>query len=128
MKRKKSSADFESLQNRIARRLKAGLPLAGMLAATTLLCGCNESGFGRTAGDVPMDRTEQSAPPAKNDKNEDPEKLPMGDVPCEPNRQQEIENTRTTGIAPRSALNRKREKSNRGAVRGRFPSADDENE
>ena len=134
MKRKKMSADFENLQRRIARRLKAGMPLAGMLAATTLLCGCNESGFGRTAGDVPMDnppgetepsRPQQSAQPAKNEKNEDPETIPMGDVPCEPNRPQELENTRTTG-APRPAPNKKREKTDRGAVRGRFPSMDEE--
>ena len=126
MKRRKKIQPYESVQREIARRLQAGLPLAGILAATTLLCGCNESGFGRTAGDVPMDRNQQQAPPKNNDKNEDPEKIPMGDVPCESNRQQELENTRTTGIAPHSAPNRKREKSNRGAVRGKFTSSDEE--
>ena len=127
MKRKKTSPDFENLQRKITRRLKAGLPLAGMIAATTLLCGCNESGFGRTAGDVPMDRTQQPVPPEKNDHNEEPENIPMGDVPYDPNRQREIESLRTTGVvAPRPAPNKKREKTNRGAVRGRFPSKDDE--
>ena len=41
MSKSKSQA-FESVRRQIARRLQAGLPLAGMIAATTLLCGCNE--------------------------------------------------------------------------------------
>ena len=41
MSKSKSQA-FESVRREIARRLQAGLPLAGMIAATTLLCGCNE--------------------------------------------------------------------------------------
>ena len=48
MKRKKNSSDFESIRREIARRLHAGLPLAGMIAATSLLCGCQER-----AGRVP---------------------------------------------------------------------------
>ena len=123
---KSKSQAFKSVRREIARRLRAQLPLAGILAATTLLCGCNESGFGRTAGDVPMDRNQQQAPPKNNDKNEDPENIPMGDVPCEPNRPREIENAQTTGVAPRPAPNRKREKSNRGAVCGRFSFSDEE--
>jgi hypothetical protein len=123
MKRQKTSPDFESLQRRIARRLKAGMPLAGMIAATTLLCGCNEGGaFGRTAGSVPMDRTEQPQPPAKkNGKNEDPEKIPMGYVPSDPNRKSEIESTRTTGAMPPPAPNRKNEKVDPASTRGRYP-------
>ena len=49
-KRKKTSPDFESLQREIARRLQAKLPLAGMIAATTLLCGCHERGERIPAG------------------------------------------------------------------------------
>ena len=33
---------FESVRREIALRLQAGLPLAGMIAATTFLCGCSE--------------------------------------------------------------------------------------
>ena len=102
MKRKKKSPDFESIRHEIARRLRAGLPLAGMIAATTLLCGCSEgSTFGRTAGDVPMDRTQQPAPPAKNDGNETENDLPAGDVEPPPNQRSEsVDPASTMGRYP----------------------------
>ena len=55
MKRKKTSPDFEKFQREITRRLQAGLPLAGMIAATTLLCGCRERSGRVPEGSVPRD-------------------------------------------------------------------------
>jgi len=102
MKRKKTLPEFESLQRRIARRLKAGLPLAGMIAATGLLCGCSEgSMFGRTAGDVPMDRTKQQDQPKKNAENETENDLPAGDIEPPPNKKSEnIDPAGTMGRYP----------------------------
>jgi len=39
---KSEAKTFESVRREIARRLQAGLPLAGMIAATGLLCSCSE--------------------------------------------------------------------------------------
>ena len=55
MSRKKKDQSFGSIQREIARRLQAGLPLAGMIAATTLLCGCQERSERVPAGSVPRD-------------------------------------------------------------------------
>ena len=128
MKRKKTSPDFESLQNRIARRLKAGLPLAGMLAATSLLCGCNEgSVFGRTAGSVPMkdDRNEQPVSPEKNGKCEQcPDRTPR--VPAQPkdgaNRRNETEDEVTFGDVPMPPpSNKKNETFDPASTMGKYP-------
>ena len=54
--RRLSPAD-EKLQNEIARRVKAGLPLAGLIAAALVGGGCE--GFSRTSGDVPMTERQQ---------------------------------------------------------------------
>jgi len=75
MKRKgtKLSAANEAQQREIARRIKLGLPLAGMLAAAALGCGCEENPLRPTVvGDVPMSDAECApAPkPSGNRKNE----------------------------------------------------------
>ena len=82
MNRKKKLQPFESIRREIARRLQAGLPLAGMIAATTLLAGCHEHSENFPAGSVPRDPTlyEQTekpkpkapAPPNKNNETIDP--------------------------------------------------------
>ena len=58
MNRKKKLQSFESVQREIARRLQAKLPLAGMIAATALLCGCGEQ-----SNRVPMGSVENDNPP-----------------------------------------------------------------
>lgn len=79
MSRKKKLSPFESVQREIARRLKNKLPLAGMIAATTLLCGCDELPGGKPVGIAPREdaancerQTEQTKPktPPRNQKNE----------------------------------------------------------
>ena len=98
MKRKKTSPDFESVRREIARRLQTGLPLAGMIAATGLLCGCQERAGRVPAGSMPRDpalyeqQTEQPKPktppqPKKNDRNETENDVPMGDVEPPPSNQ-----------------------------------------
>ena len=126
MKRKKTSPDFESLQKRIGRRLKAGLPLAGMLAATSLLCGCNEgSAFGRTAGSVPRenDSCERTTPPKKNGKSEQCPAPTVG-VPVppkeEPNRQNENEDEVTSGDVPMPPPSNKKNETRSAATRGKM--------
>ena len=80
-KRKKKSPDFADLQREIARRLQVKLPLAGMLAATALLCGCNERPPRGPIGKMPAKNAAQceqkpelpkevSAPPKKNGNRE----------------------------------------------------------
>ena len=99
---KSKPQSFESVRREIARRLKAGLPLAGMIAATGLLCGCSEgSMFGRTAGDVPMDRTQRPAPSEKNGGKKIDNNLPAGDVKPPPNKKSEnIDPAGTMGRYP----------------------------
>lgn len=65
------SAKSESRQREIARRLKLGLPLTGLLAAT-LFCGCDEYS-GHTSG-VIMTRVDSAgaAPPAIRRSANDP--------------------------------------------------------
>ena len=98
MKRKKTSPDFESIRREIARRLQAGLPLAGMIAATTLLCGCRERAGRVPEGSVPRDpslyeQQTETKPKAqnqpKNQKNETESDVPAGDVEPPPNRNNE---------------------------------------
>jgi len=98
MKRKKKSADFDRIQREIARRLQAGLPLAGMIAATSLLCGCQERAGRVPEGLVERDpslyeqqneQPKQPKPKKKNDKNETENDLPAGDVEPPPNRKNE---------------------------------------
>ena len=126
MKRRKNSPDFESLQKRIARRLKAGLPLAGMLAATSLLCGCNEgSMFGRTAGSVPRenDSCERPTPPKKNGKGEQCPDRPVGAlVPPkdEPNRRNETEDEVTSGDIPMPPPSNEKNETRSAATRGKM--------
>ena len=128
MKRRKNSTDFENLQNRIARRLKAGLPLAGMIAATGLLCGCNEgSVFGRTAGSVPMkdDRTEQPVSHKKNGKSEQyPDRTAEVPAPLQegPNRRNETEDEVTSGDVPMPPpSNKKNETFDPAGTMGKYP-------
>ena len=94
MKRKKTSPDFESIRREIARRLQSGLPLAGMIAATTLLCGCRERSGRVPEGSVPRDpslyeqpteKPKPKTPPKPNRKNEtvDPAST-MGRYPAKP--------------------------------------------
>jgi len=86
---KSKPQSFESVRREIARRLKAGLPLAGMIAATTLLCGCSERpprgpiGKMTTKNDSRCEqKSEQPKPtppaPKKNGKNESREYMPAG--------------------------------------------------
>ena len=134
---KSKPQSFESVRREIARRLQAQLPLAGMIAATTLLCGCNERpSRGRLTG-VPASDTKQCeqkseqqkpktpAPPEKNERNEKSEKIPMGDVPYEPNRPREVENSQTTGVL-RPAPNQKREEIEKPVVAGILPPRNEE--
>ena len=126
MKRKKTSPDFESLQNRIARRLKAGLPLAGMLAATSLLCGCNEgSMFGRTAGSVPNKNggIEKTAPPQKNGKSEQCSARTVGALAPskdEPNRRNECDDEVTSGDVPEAPPSNEKNETRSAATRGKM--------
>ena len=87
MSRKKKLQPFESVRREIARRLQAGLPLAGMIAATTLLTGCHEHSENFPAGSVPRDPAlyeRQSEKPKTPDqpkpKNQDNETVTAGGV------------------------------------------------
>ena len=86
---KSKPQSFESVRREIARRIQAGLPLAGMIAATGLLCGCSErpprGPIGKmTAKDDSRcaQKSEQPKPktPAlkKNGKNESRNDMPSG--------------------------------------------------
>ena len=132
-KRKKTSPDFESLQREIARRLKAKLPLAGMIAATTLLTGCHEHSENFPAGSVPRDpslyeQTEKPKPktpaPAKrNDRGEQQSFRTTGMVaPVESNRRNETENDVPAGDVEPPPSNWKNETHDPASVRGRYPS------
>ena len=63
------SPESKSLQRAIARSLKRGLPLAGLLAAA-LFCGCDEQPSGALSGAV------APAPPVKGDKANPPDNRP----------------------------------------------------
>ena len=114
MKRKKTSPDFEKFQREITRRLQAGLPLAGMIVATGLLCGCSERPPRGPIGKMPAkddSRCEQKSEPQKPktpptpNKNANREQCPArtmgGPAPqAEPNRQNETEEEVTGGAVP----------------------------
>lgn len=108
MSRKKKNQSFESLQREIARRLHSKLPLAGMIAATSLFCGCDELPTGRTSGIAPREdqpQCEQNSTtpaPQKNDQSEACPTRTTG-VPApkaEPNRQNECDEEVTGGDVP----------------------------
>lgn len=109
MSRKKRNQSFASLQREIARRLHSKLPLAGMIAATSLFCGCDELPTGRTSGLAPREEApqcERKSPTPATQRNGQSEAYPnrtMG-VPIppksEPNRQNETEEEVTSGDVP----------------------------
>ena len=132
MSRKKKLQPCESVQREIARRLQAGLPLAGMIAATTLLTGCQERGERVPAGSVPRDpslyeqQTERPKPktpaPAKrNDRSEQQSFRTTGMVaPVESNRRNETENDVPAGdVEP--PPNQKSETYDPAGTMGRYP-------
>lgn len=105
---KSNSQAFESVRREIARRLQAGLPLAGMIAATTLLTGCHEHSEHFPAGSVPRDpalceqksekpKPKTPPPPKKNGMSESKEQ-PLAGVPAPPpNRKNEKQTPPTPG-------------------------------
>lgn len=112
MSRKKKLQSFESVRREIARRLKAGLPLAGMIAATTLFCGCNELPGGKPVGIAPRDASacEQSPGPK-----------PKTPAPPKKNDNREQFTGRTQGMVPREEPNATNETVDPASTRGRFP-------
>jgi hypothetical protein len=119
MSRKKRNQSFESLQREIARRLKNQLPLAGMIAATSLFCGCDEVPTGRTSGIAPREespRCEQTSTAPVLQKNDQSEACPnrtmgMPAPKAEPNRQNESDEEVTSGDVPETPpSNEKNEK------------------
>ena len=106
---KSKPQSFESVRREIARRLQAGLPLAGMIAATTLLCGCGEkSSRGVLAGKPAPDpkqceqkceqpKPKTPAPPKKNDKSEIEERPLAGMQTPPPNEKNEAKRPITPG-------------------------------
>ena len=103
------SKTFASVQREIARRLRAGLPLAGMIAVTGLLCGCSERPPRGPIGKMPAQddtwceqRAEQPKPktppqPKKNGESEVGER-PLAGVPLPPpNRKNEKQPPPTPG-------------------------------
>ena len=132
MSRKKKLHPCESVQREIARRLQAGLPLAGMIAATTLLTGCHEHSENFPAGSVPRDpalyerQTEKPKPktphrPKNNGKSEQHAFRTTGMVASpEPNRRNETENDVPMGdVEP--PPNRKNENVDPASTMGRYP-------
>ena len=119
---KSKSRAFESIRREIAHRLQVGLPLAGMIAATTLLCGCNERPPRGPIGKMPAketprceqksERPKTQATPKKNGNREQYPVRTTGvpDTPkTEPNRKNETGNNMPDGmVAP--PQNRKNEK------------------
>ena len=99
MSRKKKLHHCESVQREIARRLQAGLPLAGMIAATSLLCGCQER-----AGRVPAGSVERD-PSLYEQQTE----RPKPKTPPQPKRNGESEQHafRTTGMVASPEPNRR---------------------
>ena len=91
---------FKSVRREIARRLKAQLPLAGMIAATTLFCGCNEQpsrgpiGKMQTKDDTRCEQSEKpkpKTPPKKNGEREVKERPLAGALLPPPNSNNECE-------------------------------------
>ena len=129
MSRKRRKQSFESLRREIARRLKEQLPLAGMIAATSLFCGCDELPTGRTSGIAPREeppRCERKSAAPATQKNGQREACPdrtMG-VPApkaEPNRRNECDEEVTGGDVPETPPNRKNEADDSARTVGRYP-------
>ena len=130
MSRKKKKQSFESLRREIARRLKEQLPLAGMIAATSLFCGCDELPTGRTSGIAPREEPprceRKSAAPAtqKNGRSEAcPDRTTGVPAPkAEPNRRNECDEEVTGGDVPETPPpNRKNEADDSARTVGRYP-------
>lgn len=132
MSRKTKLQPSESVQREIARRLQTGLPLAGMIAATTLLTGCQERAGRVPAGSVPRDptmceqQTEKPKPktppqPKKNGESEQHVFMTTGIVARpEPNRRNETENDVPMGDVEPPPSNRKNE-HDPASTMGRYP-------
>lgn len=144
MSRKKKNQSFEALRREIARRLKEQLPLAGMIAATSLFCGCDELPTGRTSGIAPREEPprceRKSAAPAtqKNGRSETcPDRTTGVPAPkAEPNRQNESDEEVTSGDVPETPPtpgktaktpppNRKNEADDSARTVGRYPAKTD---
>ena len=119
---KSESQAFESVRREIARRLQTGLPLAGLIAATSLFCGCSERPPRGPIGKMPVKdapRCEQKsehprtqATPKQNGNREQYPTRTTGvpDTPkAEPNRQNETRHNMPDGMVAPSP-NRKNEK------------------
>lgn len=105
---------FASVRREIARRLRAKLPLAGMIAATSLLCGCSERPPRGPIGKMPAkdtprceQKSEQPKPktvplPKKNDNNETENEMPVGALmpPEDRNRTNETKHPAIPGRMP----------------------------
>ena len=98
---KDKSRAFKSVRREIARRLRNKLPLAGIIAATALFCGCNERSGRAIMGDVPREippeeeqQTKRQTPKTQpsNCQNETAPAIIMGDVPEPPPSNRKIEN------------------------------------
>ena len=102
MSRAKSQS-FGSVRREIARRLKAKLPLAGMIAATSLLCGCEEQpSRGKLAG-VPV-------PPPNQSEQKSERPAPNTPTPPEKNGKCEVKERHLVGM-PKPPPNEKNESS-----------------
>ena len=111
---------FESVRREIARRIQAGLPLAGMIAATSLLCGCSErpprGPIGKmTTKDAPRceQRSEQpkpkTPPPPKKNGNREVKERPLAGMPKPPpNRKNETDRSPTPGRPAKPLPQRKK--------------------
>ena len=112
MSREKKDQSFGSIRREIARRLKNQLPLAGMIAATTLLCGCNERSERVPAGSVPRD---PSLCEQQTEKPKPEEPTPR------PNRKNEIDHGCTQGERLPMPQNQKNETVDPASTMGRYP-------
>ena len=88
MKRQKTlslSRKNASLQREIARRIRRGLPLAGLLAAA-LFCGCDEQPSGRLSGAIaPASSVKgENANPPDNRPNERFKVIKLMGIPLPP--------------------------------------------
>ena len=91
---KSKSRAFESIRREIAHRLQVGLPLAGMIAATGLLCGCSERPPRGPIGKMPAkddirceqksERSKPKTPPPKGNGNREVKERPLTGAPLPP--------------------------------------------
>ena len=117
---KSKTQSFESVRREIARRLQAGLPLAGMIAATTLLCGCSERPPRGPIGKMPAkddSRCEQKSeqpkpktpPPLKKNGDREFVEQPLAGVPAPPpNRKNDTDRPPTRGRTAKTPPQRKK--------------------